>query len=464
MDNPSKSPHTAETLLTDIDDGLEAHETPLFRDRAFWGITATQFLGAFNDNVFKQLMLLLAIPVGAAAAQQADEQGLATMIFSLPFVLFSGLAGYLSDRYSKRRVIVLCKLAEIGIMLLGMLGFLAFGVTGYRGLLVVLFLMGTHSAFFGPGKYGILPELFREADLPRANGVILMTTFLAIIFGTASAGLLGDLLTDAAGQRHPERLWIGSLFCIGVAVLGTCTSLLIRPIPPAVPQLRFQASGLAIPPETRKLLLADRPLLAALLVSCMFWLVSGVAMQSVNSLGMTQLGVGERRTSLLTAVIGLGIAAGAVIAGRLSRGKVDFRLVTWGGWGMIAGMLLLAVSLPAAGGGYTHLLGYGGSFPVLILLGMSAGTFAIPVQVFIQTRPPEDQKGRMIAVMNLTNFIAILLSGAIYMGFDRLIEASAWPRSVLFAFNALLILPVALFYRGPGIGDRESGVGNRGSV
>src|SRR6187431_1083151 len=88
---------------------------PLMRDRSFWGMTATQFLGAFNDNVFKQLMLLLAIPVGAAAAQKADEQGLATMIFSLPFVLFSGFAGYLSDRHSKRTIIVLCKLAEIGI-------------------------------------------------------------------------------------------------------------------------------------------------------------------------------------------------------------------------------------------------------------------------------------------------------------------------------------------------------------
>src|SRR4051812_30182395 len=426
---------------------------PLFRDPSFWGMTATQFLGAFNDNLFKQLMLLLAIPVGAAAAQKADEQGLATMIFSLPFVLFSGFAGWLSDRYSKRTMIVACKLAEIGIMLLGMLGFLAYGATGYRGLLIVLFLMGTHSTFFGPGKYGILPELFRKEDLPRANGVILMTTFLAIIFGTASAGLLGELLYNAAGQRVPERLWIGSLLCIGIAICGTVTSLLVRPVPAAVPGLRFQPSGLFIPTDTAKLLAADRPLLAALLVSCVFWLFSGFAMQSVNSLGMTQLGVGERKTSLLTAVIGLGIAAGAVLAGRLSRGKADFRLVTWGGWGMVAGMLVMAISLPQVGGGYRHLLGYGGSFPMLVLFGIAAGVFAIPVQVFIQSRPPEDQKGRMIAAMNLTNFIAILLSGAIYMGFDRLIEALHWPRSVLFAFNAFLILPIGLFYR-PKIGSR----------
>lgn len=419
---------------------------PLYRDHSFWGMTATQFLGAFNDNLFKQLMLLLAIPVGAAAARKADEQGIATMLFSLPFVLFSGYAGYLSDRHSKRAMIVVCKLAEIGIMFLGMLAFLAFDTLGYRGLLAVLFLMGTHSAFFGPGKYGILPELFHERDLPRANGVILMTTFLAIIFGTASAGFLGDLLYDAAGRRVPERLWIGSLVCMGIATLGTLTSLLVRKTPPAVPNLKFQWSGLAIPVDTRALLRRDRPLLGALLVSCVFWLMSGLAMQSVNSLGMTQLGVGEARTSLLTAVIGVGIAIGAVLAGRLSRGKADFRLVTWGGLGMAAGFLLMSVSW-SQGNGYRHLLGYAGSFPVLVFLGIGAGMFAIPVQVFIQTRPPEDQKGRMIAVMNLTNFVAILLSGAIYLAFDRLIHALAWPRSILFAFDAAIILPVALFYR-----------------
>src|SRR6478672_2294159 len=121
--------------------------------------------------------------------------------------------------------------------------------------------------------------------------------------------------------------------------------------------------------------------------------------------------------------------------------------------GMVIGMLVMAISVPAAGGGFRHLARYAGSFPMLVLLGMAAGMFAIPVQVFIQTRPPEDQKGRMIAVMNLTNFIAILLSGAIYMAFDRLIDTMHWPRSVLFAFDGLLILPVALLYR-PHVGEK----------
>ena len=111
-------------------------------------------------------MLLLAVPVGAAAVSTEDQQGFATVVFSLPFVLFSGYAGYLSDRYSKRHIIVLCKLAEIAIMSLGLIGFLFYSVSGYQALLAVLFLMGTHSAFFGPGKYGILPELFRARTCP----------------------------------------------------------------------------------------------------------------------------------------------------------------------------------------------------------------------------------------------------------------------------------------------------------
>lgn len=119
----------------------------LMRDRSLDGITVRQFLGAFNDNFYKQLMLLLAIPVAPGAL---DQQQIATIVFALPFVLFSGIAGYLSDRYSKRRVIVLAKTAEIGIMGLGMIGFLMYGLTGYGGLLIVLFLMGIHSAFFGP--------------------------------------------------------------------------------------------------------------------------------------------------------------------------------------------------------------------------------------------------------------------------------------------------------------------------
>ena len=329
-------------------------------------------------------------------------------------------------------------------MLLAVLAFALYGVSGYPGLLVVLFLMGAQSAFFGPGKYGILPEMLREQDLPRANGIIVMTTFLAIIFGTASAGGLGDLFIDADRplSASASRLWIGSALCVAIAMIGTATSLLIRRVAAAKPDLQFQLSSLAVPPETRRMLRTDRPLTMALLASCMFWLVAGVTMQAVNSLGLVQLGLNKLSTSVLVAMIGVGIAVGAVIAGRLSHGRADFRIVRAGSFGLVAFFLLLSISRP----GGVHLLGFVGSVPALLLLGASAGFFAIPVQVFIQARPPKGQKGRMIAVMNQANFIAILLSGVVYMLFDRLVVGLGWPRSPIFAMLAALMLPVALFY------------------
>jgi MFS family permease len=441
---PHESPQRAATLLTDADDAFEA-QPRLYRDASFWGLTATQFLGAFNDNVFKQLMLLLAIPVGVAAAQAEDQQWYAMMAFSLPFVLFSGFAGYLSDRYSKRTVIVLSKVAEIVVMAIGLAGFLAFALFGYAGLLVVLFCMGAQSAFFGPGKYGILPELFRPGDLPRANGLILMTTFLAIILGTASAGGLKVLLANGGVDtgNDASRLWLGSLVCIGIAVLGTLTSLPIRRTPRAEPDLAFQPSSLWVPPDTREVLSQDRPLVMALLVSSLFWLIGGVSMSAVNSLGKVQLALDDGRTSLLTAVIGLGIAAGAVLAGKLCHKRADFRVTRVGAFGIIFSMGLLAAYRP----GGDHLLGFGGSMLVLVLLGVSAGMFAIPVQVFIQVRPPPKQKGRMIAVMNLANFFAIFLAGPIYKLFDETVTWAGLPRSMIFALAALMIVPVALWYR-----------------
>lgn len=458
---------------TDASISLRSNK-PLSRDASFWGMVWTQFLGAFNDNLFKQLMLLLAIPVAVAAVaepkqahpvgdvdveiadenaanndkapdKKGDGQALATIVFSLPFVLFSGFAGYLSDRYSKRTIINLSKIAEIVIMALGMFGFLMFRTSGYSGLLFVLFLMGTQSAFFGPGKYGILPELFAPFNLPKANGTIVMTTFMAIILGTVTAGILKDGLLDADQplMEQASHLWIGSAICIVIAVVGTATSFMVRKVKPAAPTLKLTASSFAIPGETRRALFSDRHLVCAILASSVFWLVSGIAIQAVNSLGITQLKLNSTKTSLLAGVIAIGIAVGAMVAGKISNGKTDFRIVRAGMWGLVVWLLLLSIS--RAGG--VHLLGFVGSLPVLILLGFSAGFFAIPLQVFIQSRPADDQKGQMIAVMNQANFIAILLSGVVYLGFDKLVDAQDWPRSYIFAMMALLVLPMAIFYR-----------------
>lgn len=426
---------------------------------AFVGFLATQFFGAFNDNLFKQLLLLLAIPTAAVAsassdpqqAAGADLQGVATIVFGLPFVLFGGLAGYLADRLSKTTIIVSSKVAEIVVMGLGLLAFLATPTIGFAGLWIVLFLMGLQSTFFGPGKYGIMPEMLPRGQLGRGNGLVLMTTFIAIIIGTAVAGPLKDAIVPADLPRlqAASGLWIGSLVCVGIAVLGTLTSLMIIRLPAAEPLLALRAENLAIPKQIRTLLARDRPLLLALLASCVFWLIAGLTIQSVNSLSKVQLAQSDTWTSLLVALISVGIAIGGAVAGALTRRLSGNFVIQIGMWGTVVFCTLLSITLPGGSEspGQGHLLGFWGCIPVLMLLGASAAFFAIPIQVFLQSRPPDQLKGRMIAVMNQANFFAIVISGFVYSVLDRIITAADWPRSYLFAAMALLFLPVAILYK-----------------
>jgi acyl-[acyl-carrier-protein]-phospholipid O-acyltransferase/long-chain-fatty-acid--[acyl-carrier-protein] ligase len=429
--------HASETISSIPRDaaGPQSPRPPLLEDASFWGMTATQFLGAFNDNLIKQLALLIAAPAAVGmgvAAKEADEQPLAMALFSIPFLLFSSYAGFLSERNSKRTIIVLCKVAEIGIVLLGMAAFALWNMTGMAGLLVVLFLMGTHSAFFGPGKYGILPELFAERDLPKANGIILMTTFLAIIFGMALAGFLEEWLGH-------QRLWMASGVCLVIAVVGTQTALLVRPVPPADPALRFTWSALLIPQEMRALLNRDRPLLWAIIANSVFWLIGGVVQPTVNAVGKDQFAVGSTLTSLLAACMGVGIAIGSVLAIGLSRGKVNFTLVKAGAWLITATLGCLSLSQAQAIDPRENpmlLIVYGAG---LVLLGAFAGLFAVPLQVFLQTRPPAALKGRTIATNNLANWIGIVGSAGVYWVFARTVETLHWPRTAVFALGALML-------------------------
>lgn len=426
----------------------------IYHDKSFWGMAATQFLGAFNDNLFKQLVLLLSI-AGIDADKASDRQGLAMFVFAAPFLAFTGYAGYLADRLSKRMIVVGCKAAEIGVMALGAVAFVSFESNERLWpLYVVLFLMGAHSAFFGPSKYGILPEMLRADDLPRANGYLLMSTFLAIIFGTVVAGVLLRFFSD--------RLWVASLSCISIAIAGMITSLLVRRVAPANPDLQFELAAITVPHDMQELLRKDRPLVEALFVSSIFWLLAGMVPPAVNALGKIDLRIGDAWTSVLTGAIGIGIAVGCAIGGLVSRGQIDFRLVRFGSIGMLACLLL--VSVPSGGdaneliggdGNLTHLpgvgesaqwLGFYQSLPVLLALGAFTGMFAVPLQVFMQCRPPEGKKGRMIAVMNQANWIGVIVSAGLYQALAWLVERYDWPRCVMFLFIALLMVPIILTY------------------
>jgi len=406
----------------------------LTSDPSFWGATATQFLGAFNDNVFKQLLLLLAVSKALEGATKTDMQGLAMIVFAIPFVLFAGPCGFLSDRFSKTHIIITSKVLEIVAMVMGVAAFFWFDQFGMTGLLFVLGFMGLQSTVFAPSKYGILPELFHGKDLPKVNGVFLMTTFIAIILGTVLAGFLS--------QAMPDQLWVASLVCVVVAVLGTLTTFPMRITHPSTPDARFQLQSVGIPRQVRSLLWRDRSLTSAMLASCMFWLCAGIVQQAVNSLGKVQLKLGDSQTSILAGAIAVGIAVGCMLAGLLSRGKIEFRLVQLGVWGILA--CLSVLSLPGSFNG--HFLGFVGSLPVLVLLGVFTGMFSVPIQVYLQARAPAQQKGQVLAEMSRANWLAIFISGVLYSAFDFILVSANLPRCYLFGFTMLIMLPVAILY------------------
>lgn len=416
----------------------DTHLPPLSSDPSFWGMAVTQFLGAFNDNLFKMLILLLATPTAAEIAAGGDARDLqseAMIVFATAFLLFSGFAGYLADKISKRTIIVASKVAEIFVMLAGLVGFYYFDLIGLAGMMAILFFMGLQSAFFGPSKYGILPEMLRESDLPKANGVILMLTFLAIIFGAAMAGLLLKVLED--------RVWIASFVCIGIAILGTFSALPIRRVAVADPELKLGWTSFGISSAIWKLLREDRHLRMALIVCSIFWMVGGIVQQTVNALGKTQLGLGDLPTSIMQACIGLGIAVGCVLGGLWARGDNLARVVVTGATGTV--IMLGFMALP--GGEHQHMLGFAGSIPVLILMGLFTGMFIVPIQVILQSRPPSDEKGRMIAAMNQCTWVGIILGAVLFKACILVLDQIDRPRCAIFAVTAALMLPVALFYR-----------------
>ncbi len=440
---------------------------------AFWSFLGTQFLGAFNDNYFKQMVLLTCVSqLALSGGNSPDRQPMALAAFALPFILLSGLGGFLSDRCSKKRVIVGCKIAEVGIMGTGLLVLLIEGLTPdsqLLGLIAVLFLMGAHSAIFAPSKYGVLPELFRGQQLRPVNGAVQMTTFLAIIFGTAIAGI--------ALEQMGSSMWIGSVIAMGIAGAGTLSSLFIPSTPAAEPTLKLKSENLFLPREIVALIKRDRGLLLAILVSAVFWFLGGVTQMAVNTLGKATFQLSDTRTSLMVSGIGFGIMAGCIMAGFLGKGAGGQRWVFTGSWCLFLSLMLIGYLGSGLAGTAGNAGLTGGSIAdsllhadrlewmlrtSMVLLGISSGMFVVPVQVFLQQAPPAEFKGRLLGVQNLMTWIGILLS-AVFVGVSGSVLRAVGGAGgdvrlqwVVFVSLAVMMLPVCLFYRLPQSGSERS--------
>ena len=406
------------------------------KNRSFLCFLGTQALGAFNDNVFKQLVLLLGVGYLMAGV---EYQAVVQFMFALPFLLFSGLAGDIADRISKGRLMVFCKLAEIIIALLGVGAFLLISTAQSESgsaplslwlLAAVTFLLGTQSAFFGPPKYGGLPELVRPADLTTATGLTQMTTFLAIIFGVALAGLLADLLVG--------RYYLAGLVTVSIAVVGTLVSLGIARNPPADPRRQITArSFTSILRTLTDIFRHDGLMMRVMIIYSWFWFVGGVALTAINAFGRFQLGMNNFETSLMIATTSLGIAIGSVLVSRLSYGKVRLGLVVPALLLLVACLLafmFLPVHTPTA----DDILRFNEikhtpelletvriipaapyairvtAFSLFFLLGIASGFYSVPLLTFIQSRPQLSEKGKVFAAVNWFNWIFILAAALTY--------------------------------------------------
>jgi acyl-[acyl-carrier-protein]-phospholipid O-acyltransferase/long-chain-fatty-acid--[acyl-carrier-protein] ligase len=208
--------------------------------------------------------------------------------------------------------------------------------------------------------------------------------------------------------------------------------------------LPFELSSLGVSRETMTLIRRDRALLSTLLIFSFFWLVAGVVQPSVNEFGKKQLALSDPETSHMLAWMSLGIALGCALSGKLSGERVNFRLIPWGAWGIFAALVLVGLTGLLPGPNRAHPVA---ATAFLFLVGGATGVFSVPMQVFLQGRPPADQKGRVIGAMNLFNWVGIFLASGVYGALIWIINLLAFKQCVLFIATALLWLPVALFYR-----------------
>src|SRR6266436_257915 len=341
----------------------------------------TQFLGAFNDNLFKIVVSMLAVHM-VAAGRAGRELSIVSAVFILPFLLFSGYAGQLADVYRKRTVLVVTKSLEIVAAGLGLFAFAA----GHLNLTyAVLFLIALQATFFSPAKYGILPEILPDRDLSRANGVLEMSTFVAIVVGVACGSFMFDAWKD--------RLWLIGVIVVAVAVLGTALSFRIPHVPAAAPAARVD------PNPWREIVLGirrlrgDRVLWLTVLGISYFWFL-GSLLQTVMILFGTQvMSLSDRWVGILTTFAAIGIGIGSMAAGRLSGDKVELGLAPIGSIGMGVFSILLARS------GHS----FGLAAVNLTLVGFFGGLFAVPLNAMLQQRSGGQEKGRLMAVNNFVN-------------------------------------------------------------
>jgi MFS family permease len=379
--------------------------THLLRARRFLPLFATQFLGAFNDSLFKQaVVLFVTYQLYSNPAKEFQFSAIAQGLFILPFFLFSALSGQLADDHDKARLIRIIKLAEIGIMLVGGAGLM---LANIPLMLAAVCAMGVHSTFFGPIKYAILPQHLQKDEVLGGTGLVEAGTYLAILGGTILAGTLALIPSFAAAAT------------LGFAILGFLAGRQVPPAPPAAERIPFNWHIIHASIELVSATLHIRRLFLAILSISFFWTIGAVLIIIFPPLVKNVLGANEQVASLFIGIFSVGIAIGSVLINRLLKSEVSARFAPASVIAMGVFVLLLHFVALAWGKNGPELTTLGNfvfhpmaGLMILALLGVAitGGMFVVPLYAFLTTTVPKTETARTVAANNIVN------SGAMVIG------------------------------------------------
>jgi acyl-[acyl-carrier-protein]-phospholipid O-acyltransferase / long-chain-fatty-acid--[acyl-carrier-protein] ligase len=361
--------------------------------RSFWLMFVVEFQNAFSDNTLKFLVTFFVVGMGVSEQKRDSLVPLIGGIFAIPFILFSMAGGYFADHFSKRNVAVAIKCAEIGIMSFAALGF---WLANVPLMLAAVFLMSTHSAIFGPAKYGMLPELLPEKKLSWGNGIFGLGTFAAIITGTVFAGVLSDMFKG-------KQVYSGAVL-IFLALFGLSLCLLLARLPAADPGKEFRINFLGDFFSYMKLIRADYVLFLGAIGIAFLYFLGALLQPTIIFYGKDILHLDDTHIGWLQASLALGIGIGSLAAGFLSGGKIEYGLVPLG----MAGLTVFAALI------WWMKLSFIGVAGNLCALGFFGGFYSVPLNAIIQHRPDPRNKGAVIAASALLTWIGVLIASGVY--------------------------------------------------
>ena len=378
--------------------GSATDSSPKNWKKGFWSLFVTQCQGAFSDNVFKFVVIYTAMSQFTSEAEQDGFVSLVGALFAIPFIIFTMAGGYCAVHFSKRTMAMGIKTAEIIIMSMGAVGLYLGNVHFLLGIIV---LMSTQSAFFGPVKYGLIPELLEEKRLSWGNGYIGMGTFLTIILGTIAGGYFFDWFDNQIST---------GVILVLLAISGFLASRGITHLPAANPDKHFRLNFFGEFWEQFQYTRKDRVLFLSVMGSTYFWFLGAMVQQAVMIYGRNVLELSFRHTSVLFATMALGIGAGSFVAGYVSARKIEYGLIPLGAIGIsIFSLCLGQDGLSAVNFGI-----------FLALLGFFGGFYIIPINALVQHRPGFKRKGSIIAMQAWLSWIGIVTAAAVYYLLKRI--------------------------------------------